>query len=498
MTLHEPILARVPLIDDRTREILDRRRSVATPRRRGWLVRRLLLLADVFGLAVAFLAAEWFVGSGTQGEAVRETVLVVLAIPTWVIAAKVNKLYDGDEERADHSTVDEFVAVFNLITLGTWLFFVALHVTGFWQPPLAKLVLFWAAAIFCIVLSRALARGYCRRQIEYVQNAIIVGAGNVGQLVARKMLQHKEYGINIVGFVDASPREPKLGIEHIPLLGELDDLTTLVELLDVERVVFAFSNDSHIDMLRLIRELKDQNVQIDIVPRLFEVIGPNVGVHTVEGMALIGLPALDLSRSSKLLKRAVDLVFASAGLIVFSPLLLLIALAVRRSSPGPVLFKQVRMGERDRPFKMFKFRTMVRDAEEMKSNLLPFNKHRTNDGRMFKMANDPRITRVGRVLRRYSLDELPQLVNVLRGEMSMVGPRPLVLDEDRFVRAWGRERLSLKPGVTGPWQVLGASEIPFEEMVKLDYLYVTGWSLINDLKLVFRTIPAIFRTRSAY
>jgi len=191
-------------------------------------------------------------------------------------------------------------------------------------------------------------------------------------------------------------------------------------------------------------------------------------------------------------------VFASAGLIVFSPLLLLIALAVRRSSPGPVFFKQVRMGERDRPCKMFKFRTMVRDAEEMKSNLLPFNKHRTNDGRMFKMANDPRITRVGRVLRRYSLDELPQLVNVLRGEMSMVGPRPLVLDEDRFVRAWGRERLSLKPGVTGPWQVLGASEIPFEEMVKLDYLYVTGWSLINDLKLVFRTIPAIFRTRSAY
>jgi exopolysaccharide biosynthesis polyprenyl glycosylphosphotransferase len=345
---------------------------------------------------------------------------------------------------------------------------------------------------------RALARGYCRRQIEYLQNTIIVGAGDVGHLVARKLLQHKEYGINLVGFVDASPRKPKSGIEHIPLLGDLDDLPALVELFDVERVVFAFSNDSHVDTLRLIREIKDQNVQIDIVPRLFEVIGPNVGLHTVEGMALIGLPALDLSSSSKLLKRAVDLAFASVGLIVLSPLMLAIAFAVWRSSPGPVLFRQVRMGKRDRPFKMFKFRTMVVEAEELKSNLVPFNKHRSDDPRMFKMADDPRITRLGRVLRRYSLDELPQLLNVLRGDMSMVGPRPLVLDEDRWVSAWARERLSLKPGVTGPWQVLGASEIPFEEMVKIDYLYVTGWSIVNDLKLVFRTIPAIFRSRSAY
>jgi len=263
-------------------------------------------------------------------------------------------------------------------------------------------------------------------------------------------------------------------------------------------VVFAFSNDSHNDTLRLIRELKDLNVQIEIVPRLFEVIGPNVGVHTLEGMAMIGLPPLNLSRSSQLLKRVVDLVLASIGLIALAPFLLVIAIAVRRSSPGPVFFKQVRMGKRDRPFEMLKFRTMVVDAEERKANLLDLNKHAADDPRMFKMADDPRVTRVGRVLRRYSLDELPQLINVLRGEMSMVGPRPLVLDEDQFVRAWARERLSLKPGVTGPWQVLGASEIPFEDMVKLDYLYVTGWSLLNDVKLVFRTIPAIFRARSAY
>ena len=497
MTMHEPVLARLPLVDERTQEILERRRAGARPRRRGWLVRRMLLLADVFGLVFAFLTAQWAVNPTTSVDTVREAALFLLALPAWIIAAKLKRLYEGDEERADHSTVDEFVAVFNLVTLGAWLFFVSLELVGV-ETPVSKIVLFWATAVAGIVLMRAVARTYCRRQFEYLQNTIIVGAGDVGHQVARKMLLHKHYGINVVGFVDSSPRRQTPALQGIPLLGRLDELPALVQLLDVERVVFAFSNDSHDDTLRLIRELKDLNVQIDIVPRLFEVIGPSVGVHTLEGMAMIGLPPLNLSRSSQLLKRVVDLVLASVGLIVLAPLFLVIAIAVRRSSPGPVFFKQVRMGKRDRPFEMFKFRTMVVDAEERKANLLYFNKHRADDPRMFKMADDPRVTRVGRVLRRYSLDELPQLLNVLRGEMSMVGPRPLVLDEDQFVSAWGRERLSLKPGVTGPWQVLGASEIPFEDMVKLDYLYVTGWSLLNDLKLVFRTIPAVFRTRSAY
>jgi exopolysaccharide biosynthesis polyprenyl glycosylphosphotransferase len=497
VTVHEPVLARVPLVDERTREILARRRSATAPRRRGWLVRRMLLLADVLGLALAFLVAQSAVNPATPAQTIREAALFLLALPTWVIAAKVNRLYDGDEERADHSTVDELVAVFNLVTLGVWLFFVSLELVNV-ETPVSKLVLFWATAIVGIVTSRAVARAYCRRQFEYLQNTIIVGAGDVGHQVARKLLNHKEYGINVVGFVDASPRRQKPGLAHIPLLGRLDELSALVEMFDVERVVFAFSNDSHVDTLRLIRELKDLNVQIDIVPRLFEVIGPSVGVHTVEGMAMIGLPPLNLSRSSQLLKRAVDIALAVVGLVVLSPLFVAIAIAVRLTAPGPVFFKQVRMGKRERPFEMLKFRTMVPDAEALKADLRHLNKHRADDPRMFKLADDPRVTRVGRWLRRYSLDELPQLINVLRGEMSMVGPRPLVLDEDQFVRAWARERLTLKPGVTGPWQVLGASEIPFDDMVKLDYLYVTGWSLLNDLKLVFRTIPAIFRARSAY
>jgi lipopolysaccharide/colanic/teichoic acid biosynthesis glycosyltransferase len=156
------------------------------------------------------------------------------------------------------------------------------------------------------------------------------------------------------------------------------------------------------------------------------------------------------------------------------------------------------MGSGDRPFRIYKFRTMVERAELQKSALNHLNKHINGDARMFKVPADPRVTRVGRFLRRFSLDELPQLVNVLKGEMSLVGPRPLVLDEDEFVSAWARRRLSLRPGMTGMWQVLGRTDIPFEEMVKLDYLYVTNWTLAGDLKILARTFPAVVREQDAY
>jgi lipopolysaccharide/colanic/teichoic acid biosynthesis glycosyltransferase len=154
------------------------------------------------------------------------------------------------------------------------------------------------------------------------------------------------------------------------------------------------------------------------------------------------------------------------------------------------------MGAGDRTFEIFKFRTMAVDADERKAEFAHLNKHNGSDSRMFKIADDPRVTSVGRFLRRYSLDELPQLLNVVRGEMTLVGPRPLILEEDQHVREWARKRLDLKPGITGPWQTLGRSDIPFAEMIKLDYLYVTNWSPWRDLKLMLQTIPAVMRSRS--
>jgi exopolysaccharide biosynthesis polyprenyl glycosylphosphotransferase len=305
--------------------------------------------------------------------------------------------------------------------------------------------------------------------------------------------------MNLVGFVDAEPKERREGLEHLALLGDTERLPAIIRFLDVERVIVAFSNDSHEETLESLRSLKDLDVQIDIVPRLFEFVGQGVEVHTVEGLPLIGLPPLRLSRSSRLVKRTTDLALTIPALVFLAPLLALLALMIRIDSPGPVFFRQIRIGAAGRTFRIFKFRSMHADADERKPDVAHLNRHLApgGDPRMFKIVDDPRVTRVGKLLRRFCLDELPQLLNVLVGEMSLVGPRPLILDEDRHVERWARQRLNLKPGVTGPWQVLGRSEIPFEEMVRLDYLYVTRWSLIGDLRLIALTIPALFRRAKA-
>jgi exopolysaccharide biosynthesis polyprenyl glycosylphosphotransferase len=490
------------LLDERTRSILQRRRSGLVPQRRGWLVRRTLALADVMGLTIAFtLSAALWAGHG-HANSISDTLEVlafVLTIPIWIAAAKLYGLYDSDDERTDHSTPDDLVGVFHLVTVGSWVFFITASLTGIADPPLYRQISFWLIAIALVTSGRAVARAICRRTLSYQQNTIIVGAGDVGQLVAHKFAQHPEYGINLVGFVDSNPKEQQNGSDARRLLGTPDQIDDLVRMLDVERVVIAFSTDSHEETLDLVRSLKDMDVQIDIVPRLFEVLGTNVGIHTAEGLPLIGLPPLRLSRSAKALKRGMDVAFSALGLLTLAPLYGMIALAIKLESPGPVFFRQIRRGRDESVFRIYKFRTMVKNADEEKHLVASLNKHLAagGDPRMFKIDDDPRITRVGRLLRAYSLDELPQLINVLRGDMSLVGPRPLILDEDQHVVDWKRRRLDLKPGVTGLWQVLGRDDIPFEEMVKLDYLYVTTWSLMNDIKLVLRTIPLVFRPHGA-
>jgi exopolysaccharide biosynthesis polyprenyl glycosylphosphotransferase len=496
VVLHDEMTAAV---GERALEIADRRRRTAVIRGRGWLVRRMLLAADVLGLAGAFLAAQVLLGQGSaQGIAVETEYLLFLAtLPGWVVLAKLYGLYDRDEERTDHSTADDLVGVLHMVTLGAWVFFAGSHLADLAAPQLRNVTVFWALAIVLVTLGRGAARSYCHRQLAYVQNTVIVGAGDVGQTVARKLLNHPEYGINLVGFVDAHPREQRDDLEHLTLLGPPECLPAVVRLLGVERVIVAFSNEGHEATLELIRSLNELDVRIDVVPRLYELVGPGVGIHTVEGLPLVGLPPLRLSRSSRLLKRAMDVVVSALGLLLLAPVLVVIALLIKLDSPGPVFFRQVRMGARSRTFRIFKFRTMVQDADERKAEVAHLNVHAQNGGdpRMFKIPDDPRITRVGRFLRGSSLDEVPQLINVLKGEMTLVGPRPLILDEDCEISAeWARRRLDLKPGMTGLWQVLGRSAIPFEEMVRLDYLYVTSWSLANDCRLIFRTIPAVARS----
>ena len=474
---------------------------LTTRRRRGWLMRRLLLVADVAGLFIAYAIATWFVSGETGADRVApvwELALFAATLPLWVLLARVHGLYDRDEERTDHSTVDDVVGVFQVVTLGTWSFLVFTHIFGLPYPNLGRLVVFWLIAVVLVPLLRAGSRVVGRRQAAYVQNVIIVGSGSVAHLLAEKIEKHPEYGLRVVGFVDRDDGAFANGNEKRPLIGTTDDLPSLVRDHAVHRVAIAFSTDSHEQTLQVIRSMQGSDVQIDIVPRMFEVLGTNAQLHTIEGIPLVGLPSSSLSGSSRFLKRSLDLATSFLGLVLLVPVFVFVAVWIKLDSRGPVFFRQVRMGAGGRTFRVLKFRTMIPDAEARKPEIANLNMHNSSDARMFKIPDDPRVTRAGHFLRRWRIDELPQLLNVARGQMSLVGPRPLILDEDQRVEDWARRRLDLKPGITGLWQVLGASDIPFEEMTKLDYLYVTNWSLREDLRLIALTLPALTRARAAY
>jgi len=236
------------------------------------------------------------------------------------------------------------------------------------------------------------------------------------------------------------------------------------------------------------RTLKAIGVRVSVLPRLLEVVGSSVEFDDLHGVTLMGVRRFELTRSSAALKRAFDLLGASIMLVATTPLMVLIAIAIKLDSPGPVFFRQQRVGRHGRRFQMLKFRTMVREAEAMKESLRDRNEAQAG---LFKIADDPRVTRVGRFLRKSALDELPQLLNIARGEMGLVGPRPLVVEEDERIEGWHRRRLELKPGMTGPWQILGPARSPLREMAVMDYLYVADWSLWSDIKILLRTVSHV-------
>lgn len=463
-------------------------------RDRGWLMRRMLLGADLVSIIGAVLLAHFVFGSPAPGATYLIFLLALAGAFVFVIGAKLFGLYDFDAAGPAHSTVDELVRIFVLATVELFLVAQIAVANGNDFPQITVL---WLLAIGSISSFRALARGVGRRRHAYLQRAVIVGAGEIGQIVARKIMQHPEYGIQLLGFVDADPRDRREALQDVPILGSPRDLRAIVASRGVERVFVAFSGDPHDQMIDVVRSLHDAPVHIDIVPRLFDIVGPRAVIHSLEGLPLVGLPVPRLSRSSALLKRTFDLLVAGIGLLILAPLFAIVAAAIKLDSKGPVFFRQVRIGSHNRPFTIFKFRTMVANAEELKQDFAHLNKHLLNGGdpRMFKIAADPRCTRVGRLLRRFSIDELPQLLNVLRGQMTVVGPRPLIPEEHVHVQGWAERRLRLKPGVTGLWQVLGRDDIPFEEMITLDYLYVVGWSLLGDVKLTLQTVPVLFRRR---
>jgi exopolysaccharide biosynthesis polyprenyl glycosylphosphotransferase len=454
--------------------------------------RRLLACADV----LALLAAYWAVWLVVPGDIGGESPALLGALPPWVLLNKLLGLYDRDANLIHKSTLDELPSLALSAVLGTALTFMLFPGVFGLELGRAETLAFLGFTVLFTVALRAIVRTAVVRRYPR-ERCLIVGSGFVADLLARKINSHPEYGVELVGFVDVSEAAGGRngngnGNGAHSLVGDLERFEEVCSDLRVERVVIAFSSVSHEELINVICTSKTLQIKISVVPRLFEVIGHAVEVDQLEGTTLLGLRGFSRTRSSLVLKRMMDLAGAGVGLTLLAPLFLLIAAAVKLSSRGPVFFVQDRIGRGTEPFGMYKFRTMVLGADALQAELAHLNEVASP---MFKMTDDPRVTRIGRLLRRTSLDELPQLINVLRGQMSLVGPRPLVPTEDDHVIGYHRERLDLTPGLTGTWQVLGRTTIPFHEMIKLDYLYVAEWSLWNDVKLLIRTAPLVLQAR---
>ena len=447
-----------------------RPRTTASIMWREALHRRLLAVADMTSVSLAVLVVLTIFGKHHVALAGISGAAVILPL------FKAAGLYDRDDLRLVHSTLDEVPMLYKSPpysprSRGRPRRRVLRHSRhGSDCGDLARL------SLIAIVSGRVLARSVAGRTSP-MERCLVIGEP---AQVDRIRENSRRAG-------------PALGHRLAPARGEeLDDIDwfetpgaiqRLVRELNVHRIIIAPTTTDTKGVVDLIRMAKAVGVRVSVLPRMFEVVGSAVEFEELDGMTILAVRRFGLSRSSRLFKRALDIVIASIGLCVVGPIMAGIALGIRLDSKGPTLFRQIRVGRDGTHFRIFKFRSMIVEAEAQKDDLRSLNE--AGQG-LFKITDDPRVTRVGRFLRHTSLDELPQLFNVLRGEMSLVGPRPLVVDEDAQVLGFDRSRLHLTPGMTGPWQILG-SRVPMQEMVGIDYVYVANWSLWLDLKVLIRT-----------
>ena len=449
--------AQVPLRPAWTSE-----RVADSTRRRAAVIRRSLAVADLAAAPLALATTSVL----TDDRARPATLLLLVVV---LVAGKLEGLYERDEVRLRRSTLEEVPQLFQLTGLCALALWLADGYVFHGALDRAEVALLWGLLFVAMVGCRVVARAVTAKAVP-VERCLIIGDAGTGAEVADKLAGRHA---TVVGLV--------------PLAEAAKNLELIVRRNRAHRVIVVPGGHEDPDaVLSCVSLAQDMGTAVSILPRISEVVGSSVEFDHVDGMVLLGVHRFGLSRSSRVVKRAVDVVGASLCLLVLSPLLLGIALAIRLDSRGPVFFRQRRVGHRGRHFDVLKFRSMYDGADRARAELGALSQ--AGDG-MFKVPGDPRVTRVGRFIRRYSLDELPQLLNVLRGEMSLVGPRPLVLDEDRRIEGRHRRRLQLTPGMTGPWQVLGTAHrrVPMAEMVTLDYLYVGNWSLWTDMKILLRT-----------
>jgi len=357
-----------------------------------------------------------------------------------------------------------------------------------WSILMIALISFDRSLVL-LIQQRMRRRGYGVRRV------VIVGAGEVGRRVMRTVVARPDLGYKILGYVDDNPDKGLGKIGRFQGLGSLDNLVNIIEEENVDEVIITLPWNYHRRILNVLRECARREVSARLVPDLFQMSLSRVEVSDLGGLPLIAIHEITFSNYELTLKRIIDLFVVVVGFLVGWPLLLIISLAIKLDSPGPVLFKQVRVGNDNGEFDIFKFRTMRQGAEEELDDLIDQNEA---DGPLFKIRDDPRITRMGHLLRQTSLDELPQLWNVFKGDMSLVGPRPPIPAEVEQYKSWHKQRLAVPGGITGLWQVSGRSELTFDEMVLLDLYYIENWSPLLDLSILIRTIPKVLTRDGAY
>jgi exopolysaccharide biosynthesis polyprenyl glycosylphosphotransferase len=456
-------------------------------RRRGALLRRVL----AFGDGAALIGSLFVVTAATSTTDVGTLFWAVLFSPAWILVVKVHGLYDNDHRRIRHSTLDELPALVSASVLGVLVLdgLLALSPVGPLSPTSAI-----AVGVGTLVGSFVL-RGIIRfvwHRLTGLAMGIMVGPAAAADMVARRISTHPETRLALVGYLSPDGDD---AASELPRLGSIADISKVAREQMIERVVVTEHEMSEPTAERMIEECKAEGLALTFLPQHYGLLGPGIELNRLAELPVLDFRFSDPPRSTLAMKRGMDLLVSGTLLALLSPLLALVALAILVDSGRPVFFRQRRAGKDGQAFTMLKFRTMVNDAEERLADLVDLAKL---DQPAFKIPDDPRVTRIGRLLRRTSLDELPQLINVLRGDMSLVGPRP---EEESVVALYDerqRGRLAIKPGITGPMQVYGRSDLTFEERLAMERDYLDNLSLLTDLAILMRTPRAIVRGDGAY
>lgn len=422
---------------------------------------------------------------------------VLVFVPVWSLIFSLNGLYQKQNLLGG-------TREYSRLSQATMYGFLVVIMAGFLQPELiiarGWLLLALLFTFLCTAFGRFFLRRVAyafRRRGYFLTPAVIIGANQEGRWLAEQLLAWQTSGLRLVGFVDELTLPGDLLFRGVPVLGSVAQLDEIIEKYQIGEVILATSAIS--SRKKQLDIFKKYGVSDDITVRmssgLYEIITTGMTVDEFAYVPFVKLNKVRLTGLNEMLKMILDYALTIPGLILISPFLLALAIAVKLDSPGPIIYKRGVLGVNGRRFDAYKFRTMRTDGDKI---LEQYPELKEELDRNYKLKDDPRITRVGKILRKYSLDELPQLLNVLKREMSLVGPRMITPEETVKYTKWDMNLLTVRPGITGLWQVSGRSDISYDERVQLDMYYVRNWSIWLDLQILFQTIPAVLKSRGAY